>query len=205
MNPVCTLIFCKEQADTRNCSGSVCLDINLLKPSRVELVDEPAPLLCISDTQACPPKWLEYIYRTAHPILRWLPTKLAEWIGENLQDVLGFPDKADQRAEPGSGWTPAELNNILTAHVVDGAVTTFGCVEWESQLFRGVMRARCYPFNLPKRRFHSFNPQVHCTLIHIGTYQYVRFTYLYIPCLYEYVQQYTKNDIVALLLHRILF
>jgi hypothetical protein len=100
---------------------------------------------------------------------------------------------------------PAELNHILTAHVVDGAVTTFGCVEWESQLFRGVMRARCYPFNLPKRRFHSFNPQVHCTLIHIGTYQYVRFTYLYIPCLYEYVQQYTKNDIVALLLHRILF
>jgi len=162
---VCTLIFCKEQAYTRNCSGSVCLDINLLKPCRIELVDEPAPLLCISDTQACPPKWLEYIYRTAHPILRWL----------------------------------------LTAHVVDGAVTTFGCVEWESQLFRGVMRARCYPFNLPKRRFHSFNPQVHCTLIHIGTYQYVRFTYLYIPCLYEYVQQYTKNDIVALLLHRILF
>jgi hypothetical protein len=97
---VCTLIFCKEQAYTRNCSGSVCLDINLLKPSRVELVDEPAPLLCISDTQACPPKWLEYIYRTAHPVLRWLPTKLAEWIGENLQDVLGFPDKADQRAEP---------------------------------------------------------------------------------------------------------
>ena len=149
---VCTLIFCKEQAYARNCSGSVCLDINLLKPSRVELVDEPAPLLCISDTQACPPKWLEYIYRTAHPILRWLPTKLAEWIGENLQDVLGFPDKADQRAEPGSGWTPAELNHILTAHVVDGAVTTFGCVEWESQLFRGVMRARCYPSNLPKKR-----------------------------------------------------
>ena len=27
----------------------------------------------------------------------------------------------------------------------------FGCVEWESQLFRGVMHARCYPFNLPKK------------------------------------------------------
>ncbi len=24
-----------------------------------------------------------------------------------------------------------------------------------------------------KRRFHSFNPQVYCTLIHIGTYQYI--------------------------------
>jgi hypothetical protein len=115
----------------------------------------------MSDTQASTPKWLEYIYRTAHPALRWLPTKLAEWIGENLQDELGFPDKADQRAEPGTGWTPAELNHILNAHVVDGALTTFGCVEWESELYRGVMRARCYPFDLPKKRFHSFNPKVH--------------------------------------------
>ncbi len=78
---VCTLIFCKEQAYARNRSGSVCLDINLLKPSRIELVDEPAPLLAISDTQASQPEWLEYIYGTAHPVLRWLPTKLAECIG----------------------------------------------------------------------------------------------------------------------------
>jgi hypothetical protein len=116
--------------------GSVCLDINLLKPSRIEFVHHHAPLLAMSDTQASKPQWLEYIYRTAHPILCWLPTKLAEWIGENLQDVLGFPDKADQRAEPGTGWTLAELNHILHEHVVDGALTTFGCVEWESQLFR---------------------------------------------------------------------
>jgi hypothetical protein len=54
------------------------------------------------------------------------------------QYVLGFPDKADQWAELGPGWTPAELNHILAAHVVDSAVTTFGCVELESQLFRGV-------------------------------------------------------------------
>ena len=33
-------------------------------------------------------------------MLRWLPTKLAEWMGENLPDVLDFPDKADQMAEP---------------------------------------------------------------------------------------------------------
>ncbi len=101
----------------------------------------------MSETQASTPQWLEYIYRTEHPVLCWLPTKLAEWIGENLQDVLGFPDKADQRAEPGTGWTPAEPNHILHEHVVDGALTTFGCVEWESQLFRGVMRARCYKKN----------------------------------------------------------
>jgi hypothetical protein len=106
------------------------------------------------------PKWLEYVYRTAHPALRWLSTKLAEWIGENLQDEMGFPDKADKRAPPGTGWTPAELNHILQAHVVDGSLTTFGCVEWESQLFRGVMRSRRYPFDTPTMRFYGFNVKV---------------------------------------------
>ncbi len=42
---------------------------------------------------------------------------------------------------------PLQSSTILAAHVVDSAVTTFGYVEWESQLFRAVMRARCYPFN----------------------------------------------------------
>ncbi len=40
-----------------------------------------------------------------------------------------------------------------------------GCVKWESDLCRGVMRARCYPFDTPKHRFHGMNPKV-----------------LYIPC-----------------------
>jgi hypothetical protein len=91
-----------------------------------------------------------------------------------LQEELGFPDKADRRAQPGTGWTPAELNSILQDHVVDGALTTFGCVEWESELFRGVMRARCYPFDMPKRRFHGFNPKVPVhtlvVVVHTSTY-----------------------------------
>jgi hypothetical protein len=123
---------------------------------------------------------LEYIYRTAHPVLRWLPTKLAEWIGENLQDELGFPDKADQRAEPGSGWTPAELNHILQSHVVDGTLTTFGCVEWESELCRGVMCARYYPFDMPKHRFHGMNPKV----------QFIQNTNMYIHGIYMYMLVY---------------
>jgi hypothetical protein len=142
-------LFGDEQAYANNCLGHVYLDIKLLKPSRIEFVRHPASLLAMSDSQASAPQWLKYIYRTAYPVLRWLPTKLAEWIGENLQDVLGFPDKADLRAEPGTCWTPAELNHILHEHVVDCALTTFGSVEWESQLFRGVMHARCYPLNLP--------------------------------------------------------
>ena len=30
---------------------------------------------------------------------------------------------------------------------------------------RAVQRARCYPFNMPKRRFHNMNPQVHHNLL----------------------------------------
>ena len=77
--------------------------------------------------------------------------KLAGRIGENMQEELGFPDKADKRAQLGTGWTPAELNSILRLHdhVVGGELTTFACVEWKSKMFRGVMCARCYPFDMP--------------------------------------------------------
>jgi hypothetical protein len=169
------------QANSKNSTGCVRLDINLLKPTRIEFADNPAPSLSLPDGPHTPPKWLEYVYRTAHPVLRWLPTKLAEWIGENLQDELGFPDKADQRAEPGSGWTPAELNHILQSHVVDGTLATFGCVEWESELCRGVMRARCYPFDMPKHRFHGMNPKVQ--YIH-NTNMYILAIYLCVTCIY---------------------
>ena len=68
----------------------------------------------------------------------------------------------------------AELNHILHAHVVDGALSTFGCMEWESDLCRGVMCARCYPFDMPKHRFHGMNPMV----------MYIHYTNMYIPCIY---------------------
>ncbi len=104
-------LCCVWQANSKNSSGCIQLDINrdLLKPtgSRVEFLQAPAPLLSVPDRDASSPKWLEYVYRTVHPVLRcqWLPTKLAEWIGKNLQEELGFPDKADKRAEPpGTGW-----------------------------------------------------------------------------------------------------
>jgi hypothetical protein len=117
--------------------------------------------------------------------LCWLPIKLAEWIGENMQDVLGFPDKADLRAQPGARWTPAELNHILHAHVLDSALTTFRCVEWESNLFRGTMSARCYPFDMLKRRFHSFNAKVSCRVLILSVHTLVMFVntsmYWYIP------------------------
>ncbi len=51
--------------------------------------------------------WMSYEFHTAHPVLRWLPTKLAKWIGANLSDELRIPDMIDDR------WTAAELNSIL--------------------------------------------------------------------------------------------
>ena len=46
---------------------------------------------------------------------------------------------------------------------------TFGCLAWESELYSGIMLARCShhddpsPFNMlgPGHRFHNMNPRVH--------------------------------------------
>ena len=76
--------------------------------------------LTLGEGQVPYPNWLDYVYRTAHPTMCWLPIKLAEWIRKNLQEELGFPDKADKRAEPGTGWTAADLNSILHSHVMNG-------------------------------------------------------------------------------------
>ncbi len=71
-------ILLDAQAATIRSAGCVRLDINLLKPSRLELQDQ-----VLTPNMAFSPESLEYVYRTGHPVLRWLPTKLAEWISEN--------------------------------------------------------------------------------------------------------------------------
>ena len=38
-------------------------------------------------------EWVTYQYRTAYPILRWLPSKLTEWIADNLGTALQVPAK----------------------------------------------------------------------------------------------------------------
>ena len=90
------------QNTKHNLSGSVKLDLDLLKPWRVSAApaasyDHASP--AVQHTSQPHPKqvWLEYAYRKHHPVLQWLPTKLAEWIANNMQDKLGFPDKADPR------------------------------------------------------------------------------------------------------------
>ena len=86
--------------------GKECLDIHLLKAAAHEAVAHPTRGLvpCADDTQA---EWVTYPFRAAHPILRWLPSKLAEWIAENLGQELAVPPKH------GDKWTVEELNQIL--------------------------------------------------------------------------------------------
>ena len=62
----------------------------------------------VQDNSLAPAKeYVTYPYRTAHPVLRWLPTKLAEWIGSNLGEELKIPEKQ------GDLWRAAELNSSL--------------------------------------------------------------------------------------------
>jgi hypothetical protein len=104
------------------------------------------------------------------------------WLQRPAQAAAdSVPEEKDSERALALGGCP--MNHILQNHVVDGSLTTFGCVEWESELFRGAMRARCYPFKMPKHRFHSFNPQVFIL--------YYLSTYLYILCACYYVLVHT--------------
>jgi hypothetical protein len=102
-------------------------------------------------------EYITYAYRTSHQVLRWLPAKLAEWIGAIFCEELNIPDKQ------GPLWTAAELNAITTGNLVGGPhghLRTFGCIQWENELFNGRPKARCYPFNIQGHRFRLKNPQV---------------------------------------------
>jgi hypothetical protein len=103
------------------------------------------------------PEWIAYEFRKAHPVLRWLPTKLAEWIGANLSEALLIPDKKEDK------WTAAELNDIILHNIVRssyGHLRTFGGIKWECDLFNGRPKAQCYPFDIDGHRFRDKNPQV---------------------------------------------
>jgi hypothetical protein len=104
-------------------------------------------------------RWIKRKYSTSHPIIRWLPSKLVAWIGNDYGQELGIPPMR------GHKWTAGELNTILLHHMVPSTggacqLGTFGCIEWESELYSCWPKARCYPFYLPSHRFQGKTCQV---------------------------------------------
>jgi len=123
------------QGDGKGGSGVVNLDLELLKPCKVSAVTVGSNVQERIERAAPADRvWLEYAYRKHRP------------------------DKQDPRK-----WSVSELNDILQTHMVTDrngcSLQTFGCLEWESDLYRGIMRARCYPFHMLGHRFHNKNPQ----------------------------------------------
>ena len=49
----------------------------------------------------------QYAYRQNHPLLQFLPLKLAEWVAKNLADELSLPHSSDV-------CSSADPNRILT-------------------------------------------------------------------------------------------
>ena len=126
------------------------LDVMLLKQ---QLFVASGP----SDSQQ---ETFQYAFRRSHPILQFLPQKLSEWIAKNLADELALPPNTG----PGNDWSSADLNRILLRCFVSDKkgnnLHTFNSLEFESELYRGVMRARCYPFDMEDQRFHGKNIKV---------------------------------------------
>ncbi len=81
--------------------GKQDIDIHLLKPSRFmpdrEYIIPPAMTDHVVQKECLAPAqdYVTYPYSTAHPVLRWLLIKLAEWIRSNLAKEMKIPEKQD--------------------------------------------------------------------------------------------------------------
>jgi len=135
------------------------IDIHLLKPDRFR-ADPQCPSLHEADVmydETLDPSAIHvtYPYRIAHPLLRFLPMKLAQYIGDNFRKRLGIPRKQDK-----TRWSTEELNSILMHNLASDMMKTFGCIQWENDKLIGKPKARCYPFNMPGHKFRGKNPKV---------------------------------------------
>ena len=120
--------------------GKQCLDIHLLKPAIVWAEVATAAALgnqqvlgANGPAQEPPGEWVNCAYRTAHPqaILRWRPSKLAEWIGDNYWAALSIPMRLGGRL---ASLTPTQ-GNSLREHPCSwhkgsvGHLRTFGAIQ----------------------------------------------------------------------------
>ncbi len=80
-------------------TGKERLDVHLLKPSCLEVVQEQLQddNMCYADI-ADQARWIDC---TSHPIIRWLPSKLAAWIGDNYGQEFGIPPMRRQKCTAG--------------------------------------------------------------------------------------------------------
>ncbi len=73
--------------------------MHLLNPARLDVIPGQPDVVCADDAQQGPAQaLLEYPFRKSHPILRWLPSKLAAWIGENFGLELSIPPTEELNA-----------------------------------------------------------------------------------------------------------
>ncbi len=96
--------------DNLFCQGhnsAPCLDIMLLKQQHFSVSGQAA-----KQARQHPP--VEYVYRRSHPLLQFLPQKLAEWIAKNYAAELNVPPRTD----PSRPWSTATLNLILQTCIV---------------------------------------------------------------------------------------
>ncbi len=91
----------------------------------------------IPDTQSVLETFMSKLLETfSHPMLQFLPQKLAEWIANSYAEELNAPLRPN--------------------------IQIFQTVEFKSDLYHGVMCARCYPFNMERHRLWGRNVKV-CT------------------------------------------
>ena len=102
----------------------------------------------------------EYSFHQKNPVfqVQWLATKLAEFLHHNLYDLLHL-DQMDRAIEQGSveWYDQILLKCVQKNEGIDGTqLRTFGAIEFQSDLYHGAPKARCYPFTT----FHGNHLQV---------------------------------------------
>jgi hypothetical protein len=83
-----TYAGCHNSWAYHHLTGKERLHVHFLKPSSLEVVQKQLQDICDANI-ADQSRWIEY--RTLHPIILWLPSKLATWIGDNYGEELGIP------------------------------------------------------------------------------------------------------------------
>jgi hypothetical protein len=133
------VLRCDSASDLQGTSSAPSLDVMLLKQQ------------FFSETGAIngQEQSFQYAFRRHHPNLQFLPQRLAEWVAKNMADELDLPDFSNY-------FSSADMNSILTQCLVSNRkgdnLHSYHTVEFESDLYRGVMCARCCPFNMDKHQ-----------------------------------------------------